>query len=307
MTRSVAIEKLQNFFLMPASPRPLAVLRIGLALILIVQAFLLRNFVLDFFSQDGIIQGDLANYFISPYTPRLSWLVNALSPFNVNETACIYGTCSVYGMSLIFLGTGLFTRTASLVTWFLHWTLINTSRTTSYGVDLYAHVFLFYLIWIPAGNAFSLDVALGYRSDEATSEARLGLRIIQLHLCISYFLSGLEKARGDQWWNGELLWRALSLPVYHQFDMSWLAFWPLLSKLGGWTTLFFEIGYCLFIWPKFTRRIWIAGIVFLHLGIAVLLGLDLFGGIMCLLTLAAFGVPTKVSEVRKPMLCPVQS
>lgn len=289
----------RNFFLLPASARPLGVLRIGLSLILIIQAYLLRDSLLFFLSQNGIVQGELARYLSSPNAPRISWLVDALAPFYVSETTCIYGICGAYLLSLIFLGFGLFTRAAAIVSWFLHWTLVNTTHTTSYGFDLYAHVFLYYLMWIPSGDALSLDVALGRRSGEPSSAARLGLRLIQLHLCISYLLSGLEKAKGDQWWNGELLWRALSLPVYHQFDMSWLAYWPTLSRLGGWATLFFEIGYCVFIWPQITRRIWVPAIVVLHLGIAIFLGLDLFGGIMCLLTVAAFGVPSEIFRLPK--------
>ena len=94
---------------------------------------------------------------------------------------------------------------------------------------------------------------------------------------------------GPQWWNGELLWMAFSLPVYHVFDMSWLAYWPWLSKLGGWGTLLVELGYPIFIWPRQTRRFWVAATVSLHIGIAIFLGLGVFGCIMAVMTLTVFG------------------
>ena len=72
--------------------------------------------------------------------------------------------------------------------------------------------------------------------------------------------------------------------------MSWLANWPHLAFLGSWSTLILETGYCVFIWPRMTRKFWILGIVGLHLGIVFALGLTLFGLIMCLLTIGAFAV-----------------
>lgn len=95
---------------------------------------------------------------------------------------------------------------------------VSMGYTMTYGVDQYASVFLFYLMWIPAGAACSLDAAIGRTSQAPTAMARLGSRVLQLHLCLSYLASGIAKSAGVQWWNGELLWRALSLPVYQQLS-----------------------------------------------------------------------------------------
>ncbi len=52
-----ALAKAQRFFLEPASARPLAALRIGLALILLGQAYLVRSEILELFSSSGYVQG----------------------------------------------------------------------------------------------------------------------------------------------------------------------------------------------------------------------------------------------------------
>jgi len=290
-----ALSRFEAFFLAPASPRPIAALRIGLAVVLLLQAFLLRHDMIEFLASDGIVQGELASYFSGEGVPRLSLLTDFLARWHITETAGIQFACGVYGLSLALLGVGLFTRTASILAWLLHWTIMNTSDSTAYGVDLYAHVFLFYLMWMPAGDAWSLDVRLGRRREEFSPYARLGIRVLQLQLCITYLCSAVEKATGPQWWNGELLWRALNLPVYRQFDFTWLVNWPLLLKVGGWGSLALEGLYWIFIWPRKTRRFWVAGIVGLHLGIALFLGLHLFGLIMCVLTLSAFAVSSEPS------------
>jgi hypothetical protein len=278
-----------DFFFREASARPLGALRIGLAGVLIAQAWMVRTEILEFFARDGIVQDEPARYFSVPGAPHLAWLTERLAPFGVSEAFSVHAVCGVYLVSLLLLAVGAHTRLAAVLAWFLHFTLMNTGHASIYGIDRYAHIFLFYLMCLPAGNAFSLDAALHPARCAPTIMARLGLRVAQLHLCVSYLASGIEKSTGAQWWNGELLWRVLSLPEYQQFDMSWLAEWPWLSRIGGWATLAIELGYCIFIWPRRTRKLWIAATVALHLGIAIFLGLPLFGIIMCVLTVALFG------------------
>jgi hypothetical protein len=285
-----------EFFFAPASARPLGALRIGIAAVLITQALMLRTEIFEFFAHNGIIQGRLADRLSNPDAPRIAWIVQWLSPVGISERSCIYAVCGTYFASLLLLAAGYRTRLAAAIAWLLHWILLNTGYTIIYGADQYAHIFLFYLIWVPAGHAYSLDVARGCASSAPTTTARLGLRVLQLHLCISYLASGIEKSTSIQWWNGEVLWRALSLPTYRQFDMSWLSGWPWLATIGCWATLAVELGYCVFIWPKRTRRPWIAVTMALHLGIAVCLGLHVFGIIMCVLTLAVFGVSPEPHE-----------
>ncbi len=293
------LARVDTFFFTPASPLPLAILRISLAIVLLLQALSLRGFALDLLANDGIVQGDLAAYFAEPGAPRLSWITAARASWGVPETMAIHGVCALYLLSLVLLFAGLFTRPTAVAAWLLHWTLLNSSESTSYGIDAYAHVFLFYLIWVPSGDALSLDVRLALRKGGPSVPARLGLRVLQLQLCITYFCSALEKAAGPQWWNGELLWRALNLPIYLQFDMTWLAHWPLLLKTAGWASLALEGLYWLFIWPRHTRPLWIAGIVGMHLGIAVFLGLQRFGLIMCVLTLSLFAVSAEPAAGRR--------
>jgi hypothetical protein len=271
-------------------------LRIGTAGVLLAQAWLVRHEVLDFLAHDGYVQGALARYLSESYAPHLSSLVSCLSRWGIAESSTIYSVCLLYVGSLISLFLGWRSRLSAIAAWFLHWTLTNSTYSTNYGADMFAHFILFYLMWVPCGHAWSLDVRLKRVSDQPSWDARFGLRVLQLHLCIAYLASGIEKSAGPQWWNGELLWRAFSLPVYHQFDMNWLCHWPWLSRLGGWGTLLMELGYCVFIWPKATRKIWVAGIVSLHLGIAIFLGLGIFGAIMAMLTLAVFGFSAEVGD-----------
>src|SRR5262249_760353 len=82
--------------------------------------------------------------------------------------------------------------------------------------------------------AWSLDRRAGRVSGEPSADARLGLRLLQLHLCVVYLASGLEKATGIQWWNGEAGWRGGMRPGLPHFRLTWLGGGPWVRVPGGW-------------------------------------------------------------------------
>lgn len=290
------------FFFTPASPRPLAALRIGLGLVLILQALLIGPDVLKFYARDGLVQEALVPFFSEPFTPQIAVITRLLAGLGIGEAACIYGLGLAYLASLVMMTAGWRTRGAAVAAWFLHWIFMVSGNSSNYGVEIFAHVFLFYLMFMPAGEALSVDVETGRARERSTPQARLSLRVLQIQLCLTYFSSGIEKAMGHGWWTGDALWQALMLPDYRQYDFGWMSAWPLVPMIGGWATLLIEMGYCVFIWPRPTRRLWIVLVVGMHLGIALFLGLTLFGLIMSTLTMTIFGVPADASEAvaRRP-------
>ncbi|WP_433935237.1 hypothetical protein AB3662_11095 [Sorangium cellulosum] len=97
-----------------------------------------------------------------------------------------------------------------------------------------------------------------------------------------------------------VMWNSLMLPEYRRFDFSWLAHHAWIAVAAGWMVLLVEIGYPFFIWPRRTRRFWVAATVGLHIGIAVFMRLDIFGAIMSVFTIAAFGVKADPRQARAP-------
>jgi hypothetical protein len=241
----------------------------------------------------GIVQAPITDGMVPPGVPRGRWLVEALAPLGVSEEAALRGLFLAYLASLAGLLLGWQTRVMALVAWLLHLTLKTGSYLSVYGAYEFAHIGLFYCLWMPVGHALSLDAWTGRVRDETSADARLGLRLLQLHLGIVYFSSGVEKASGVQWWNGEALWRALMRPDFAQFDFSWLADYPWVAMLACWGTLAVEVGYPLFIWPARTRRWMALAAVGLHAGIAVCMGLWSFSALMIVLNVAAFLVPAE--------------
>lgn len=279
----------RKFWTEPAGAEPLAFLRIGAAAILLLQARAIAPQFLDLYGQGGILQGALRDLLADSSLPGVRDLAALLQAHGINETTTLGSIGVFYLASLVALLLGFHTRLSATMAWLTHW-LLASGHVTSYGLDTFAGVFLFYLVWIPSGRAWSLDAASGRVSPGPSAEARWALRTLQLHLSIAYLACGVDKAMGAQWWNGDAIWRSVTLPLYAQYDLRWLAKAPWIATLSGWGTLVVECGYPIGMWVRRLRPYWLVAIIGLHLGILALMGLPLFALMMIVLSVSAFGV-----------------
>lgn len=280
------------FLFTPSYATPLGVLRISVTGVLLLQAFLLAPEFFNLYGAMGILQGNLAAYFARQDLIHAHQIAERLISLGISQDTTLITLASFYLLALLALLVGWRTRIAAIAVWALH-TIMVASHNTGYGLDTYAHIFLFYLMIFPSGHALSLDRKLGRVTGAPSWQATFGLRVMQLHMGIAYLASAIEKGMGEQWWNGEAIWRSLSLPLYAQYDLSFLASVPWLPILIGWGTLALEGGYILFMFLPKTRPIFLALIVSLHVGIMIFLGLHLFGLIMALINISLFGVANR--------------
>jgi len=155
-----------------------------------------------------------------------------------------------------------------------------------------------YLMIGPSGACYSLD---GWRSragrrglkiegsgagESLSVGANLAIRLIQVHMCVIYFFAGIAKLQGPTWWDGTAMWGAVANLEYQSLDLTWLATWPRIINLMTHVTLFWEISYCVLIWPRLTRPIVLLLAIPLHLGIALGMGMITFGLVMLIGNLA---------------------
>lgn len=285
----------EGFFLKPASAKPLAVLRIGIAAVLLFQALSLAGSFQELYGPNGIVQRsvdvppELAGQpFLGP--PSVRWVMDAgkMIGLELNDQDCTSAVYLLYVAALCGLLLGWRTPISACLTWGTHYLLNGSADTTIYGVDAFAHIFLFYCIWMPTGHAWSLDQRSGRATGEPTVLARVAVRVLQLHLCIVYFATGIHKAMGADWWDGTSIWRALNLREMVLFDFTWIAYLPGLAVLLGLGTLAIEVGYAFLVWPKKTRKWMVLATISLHLGIGLMMGLISFSALMIVFTTAAF-------------------
>lgn len=195
-----------------------------------------------------------------------------------------------YLILCVFLIVGFISKPSAIILLLLHGIIFTAQHQFSYGFDYFCTISLFYCVVFPVHRYGSVDRILFSLLPSRWST--FCLRILQLHICLVYFFSGLEKIVGHTWRNGEALWKTVQLPYFEgaiNFDA--LAPYPWLWVIGGWGIALTELIYPLFIFNPKTRNSMLALILGLHVSIALVLGLYLFSAIMIALNLAASYYP----------------
>ena len=281
---------IQDFFTKPVGGETLGLFRIFVSGFALIQFIVLLPDWMWLYGPKGLLPWEITDALSTTNTPTLSGASKLLSTLGISVNGTVYTIAGIYFVSLIGLLIGYKTRIVAIAAWLTHLTINTTGHFTAYGVETFTHISLFYCMVLPVGIKWSVDAnRRDVRDRVSTYLITLSVRVIQLHLCIMYFASGMEKAMGSQWWNGEAIWIALQQDQFHQFNTNWMASVPIIPKIICWGTLIVETLYPIgMLWSK-SKKFWLIGIVSMHLGIAIFLGLYLFGGLMMLLNIAVFG------------------
>ena len=222
-----------------------------------------------------------------PEMPRILWFTDwASATLGWNETLGLAVFFWSYVGVMALYAAGCLTRVIAPAAWVLHLMLKTTGATNIYGVSEFTNILLFYSIFMPVGARWSVDALWGRRQPGRTLGAALARRVLRWHLCIVYISSGIGKAQGEQWRNGEAIWRA-TFRSENPFTIDFLAQVPWFAMALCWGTLFLEAGYILMFWRK-ARGWFLASIIMLHTSIAVCLGLWVFAAVMIAFNLGAW-------------------
>jgi hypothetical protein len=216
---------------------------------------------------------------------------------------------------------GLFTRITSVITWLAVLSYANRNQQVLFGMDVMMNIGLIYLTIGPSGAALSLDrwfakrraarqleEARRTKSDTRAFEAILAgppqtalaqfvTRALQIHFCCIYAASGLSKLKGNAWWDHTAIWYTMANPEFspvifrpylwtlmQMSEFRWLC--ELGMSFGTVYTLFLEIAFPFLVWRPLLRPYMVMCAILLHTGIAVLMGLTVFGLFMLVLLLS---------------------
>jgi hypothetical protein len=276
---SVLLADWNRFFFTPADPRPLGLIRIA------VGALLAWNWIwlgTDLTSTLG------ASGWADPETARSLWRPGAWSLWHWVPDQALLVVWIIGLISIICLTLGLVTRVAAWVAWAFLLSTMRRAPVLLFGFDNVMAIWSFYLaVSCAGGQAYSLDAfwraralktarGLALREPSLSVPANLGLRLIQLHLCLIYASAGLAKLQGTPWWDGTAVGMLLGNSDFRPFDLSFLAEHPRVLELATHATVGFELLYAVLIWIRRFRPWLLVFAVLIHGGIAISMGLTEF-------------------------------
>ena len=280
-----------EFLFPPDDGHWLSILRIGLGIEVVL-------YTLSLADDWHLLLGDTTNGLVgrafpeallwreSPLIPTMGWLIWVGARVGLSEWSVLsiaWALLLVAGFGLI---GGIFSRASAILAWFVHLCVANSGDLLSYGVDSFMTIGLFYLMLAPLPDGLAIERRWRERRDRQF----LGFwrRVLQVHLCFIYFFGGLSKALGAGWWNGTNLWRILTRSPFNHIPPETLIGWKYVFPAAGIAVVLLELSYPIGVWLNRSRSIWLSGIVLLHLGIALVMGMYLFSIIMIVLNAAAF-------------------
>jgi hypothetical protein len=278
-------------FLEAASFKPLAIFRIGLAAVLLAQVQVLwrhRDLLLDEF---GPVPWVISDRLLDPLLPRLSYVCNWLAPHGVSSEQVVTAFLAAHALGAALLLAGYRTRWAAVLAWATYLPIRYTGHLYFYGIGGLLLIGLFYCIFLPVGREWSLDArrrALRPPGDDDAMDASLSVVVLRIHMCIIYLAAGVAKSVGEQWWSGDAIWRAISLPRFQQLDLLGLAQFPWLLQAVTVGAVLVQVAYPVLVWTRL-RALIVLFAELLHVAIAVIMGLWLFSAVMIVFNAAAFG------------------
>ncbi|MBO0695889.1 MAG: HTTM domain-containing protein, partial [Verrucomicrobia bacterium] len=244
-------------------------------------------------TEEGLVSrklGEAMTSFDSPLIPKLGWLVALGRYAHVGEDAVLSIAWASLLCAGILLLLGLFSRPAAIVAWFLHLCAAESGGLFAYGADNFMTTGLFYLMLSPLPDRYSIDYRLlktGLKDPQLLGFWR---RVLQVHMCVVYFIGGLAKCLGSGWWNGANLWQSLTRPPFNLISPDILVRFKYVLPILGILICLIELGYPFFIWIRKTRLFWLVCILAMHAAIGLAMGMYLFALVMIVLNVAAFGI-----------------
>jgi hypothetical protein len=281
-------EAWDRFWFTPSQPHTLALVRILAGAMLFYSHGALTFDLLAFLGRHAWIDRQTA-LLLNQGPDGASWIWSHL--YYIDSPAALWTAHAAALVVLAMFTAGLFTRVTGVLSFLITLSYCHRLTGALFGLDQINLFLAMYLMLAPCGTVWSLDRWLGARRGiaappPACTAITVATRLLQLHLCAIYLFGGIDKAKGELWWDGSAVWYALANLEYQSLNLTWLVRQPWLIALLTHLTLFWETFYPVLIWPRLTRPLFLAMAFAVHGGIALALGMKTFGLAMIIANLA---------------------
>lgn len=281
-----------KFFFKKENYSTIGLLRILTAAVLLMSLINDLPFVVDYFSDEGVLSGH-TDVLRSEY--RFTILDYLGSPVYV---VIFYLALIIFTLMLLI---GKFTRASAIVAFILLSAFHEKNPLILNSGDTLMGLMLFYLAIAPSGKCLSLD-SIKKRKNISLKEHKKWQqgyiwprRLIQIQLAIVYLFAFLPKT-GTTWRDGTAIYYFLANPHFARFSFDFLGNFVILTTFMTYATLLIELLFPILVWFKPTRNYMLIAGIMLQSGILILSNITFFSLIMIVAHLA-FIEPETTSKV----------
>jgi hypothetical protein len=197
-------------------------------------------------------------------TENVRWLQHMTSPLLVATLyAALLAACAAFAV-------GYRTRLAGIAAVVLHLAFHGRNEFVFWGWPQMLTAFALYVVLSPSGRRLSVDAwrrrRTGDGGDDDPSMVAWPLRLLQLHVCLVYFVAAWSRLDNPHWLDGSMLSRILADGTFSRAPALAAAPEPLLAVLT-YTAWAVELAAPLALWQAGTRRWFVAALIVLHVGL----------------------------------------
>ena len=231
--------------------------------------------------------GVLPVHLVDQLVPKL---LQSPFPFYLQDDLMLLGAHWLFLVLLMCLAAGIFGRSLTWLVFILHVGFLQRNPGLVYGADLFSTFWLLGLSFVDHNRYFSIwnlrkkKVSDNIKLPRIDSDwvSTIGVRLIQVQICFVYAFTGIEKLKGDTWWEGTALWKVASMKDLLQGDYTFLYNFPILVACMTLFTLIFEVYFPAAVMNRGLRPYWLGvGVVF-HMMTGVFMGIPFFALVMTL-------------------------
>jgi predicted DCC family thiol-disulfide oxidoreductase YuxK len=180
-----------------------------------------------------------------------------------------------------------FSLLANYLFWIVFVNFTTMQRDFDGGFDIFMIGAGFFLLFLPADRAFSIDnlrykLSTPFKTYQSYSKPTVTVLayLLPVAICLGflYFDSAIHKMFAQHWRNGLGSWLPATQPYYvSALDMSWLLNLEWVEKAIGYTILAFQFSFIFMFFRRQFRVIYLVIGLGLHLGITFTLNIYPFG------------------------------
>jgi hypothetical protein len=273
MTLRSLISAWNEFFFAPQLPTPISLFRIFYGSAVVATLLLLRQDWLAWYGAHAWVS--LSTMFkVEPGIRLNLFTVIPQDDFWINVVFWAF-----LG-SAVLLTLGFLTRLNSVIVFLCLTSIQQRNLYITHSGDTFLRVAGFFLIFAPAGAAFSLDRRIriwrGKEGPEIQPRSPWAQRMIQFELALVYLFACWWKSMGTPWVDGTALYYVIHLDELRRLPIPVWVQHPVVLKVGTWLALALEFSLGVLIWFKELRYPLLALGLLFHLCIEYSLNIPMF-------------------------------
>jgi hypothetical protein len=282
-----------DFWFRPVDPRPLAAVRIGAGITLLLYVLSWGN-AAGWLATNGLLPARATTQLLEAQPleqvePGRPGPIRGLT-FLGDSPSVVTAVQFLLGIAAAMLAAGCFTRVTAVIVWLLFLWFAHRATVVSGATEPILAALLFYLAWSPCQLIWSVDAWWRQRREASAPKpanpaeswlpapvlANIAQRLIQLHLACLVFAMAEAKLQGPVWWDGDAVWYLTANTLSRPVDLSFLRGRTILINAWTHAIILVEVLFPFAIWVRWSRGIVLAVAAVVWLTLPLLTGEWLF-------------------------------